>query len=70
MLTTGVARFATFSGFLANTFLPLKGVPPVEPIREPDLQATLREVERLHAAQQSELARLRPQLAEVEPTVV
>jgi voltage-gated potassium channel len=63
MLTVGVALFATFSGFLANTFLSAKKETPVEPVAGDDLQATLRDVERLHAEQHEALERLRAQVA-------
>ena len=46
MLTVGVALFATFSGFLANTFLSAKKEQPPGPASE-DLASALREVERL-----------------------
>ncbi len=65
MLTVGVALFATFSGFLANTFLSAKK--PSEPaLAEGDLHAALREVERLLAEQQSATAAVRARLAELE----
>ena len=67
MLTVGVALFATFSGFLANAFLSVKKETPVPPSSEQDLQATFRNVERLHAEQASELERLRIQLADLDP---
>jgi len=46
MLTVGVALFATFSGFLANTFLSAKREPSEPAPTEGDLHAALREVER------------------------
>lgn len=58
MLTVGVALFATFSGFLANTFLSAKqSAPP--PTDETELMALLRDVERLQAEQQRAIAALR-----------
>jgi voltage-gated potassium channel len=68
MLTVGVALFATFSGFLANAFLSIKNGNPAPPPSEQDLQTTLRNVERLHAEQASELQRLRAQLADLAAT--
>ena len=67
MLTVGVALFATFSGFLANAFLSVAKETPEPPASDQDLQATFRNIERLHAEQASELERLRAQLAELEP---
>ncbi len=66
MLTVGVALFATFSGFLANAFLSVKKGASEPPASEEDLQTTLRNVERLHAEQASELERLRGQLADLD----
>jgi voltage-gated potassium channel Kch len=58
MLTVGVALFATFSGFLANTFLSAKqSAPP--PTDETELATLLRDVERLHGEQQQAIAALR-----------
>jgi voltage-gated potassium channel len=68
MLTVGVALFATFSGFLANAFLSIKKGAPEAPASERDLHMTLRNVERLHAEQASELERLRAQLADLTAT--
>jgi voltage-gated potassium channel len=65
MLTAGVALFATFSGFLANTFLTRKGPPPTPPA-DADLDATLRELERLLAEQQKATETLRARLTELE----
>jgi hypothetical protein len=64
MLTVGVALFATFSGFLANTFLSAKKEVPPEP-NDSDLDVALREIERLHAQQQRALESLRAQMAEL-----
>ena len=66
MLTVGVALFATFSGFLANAFLSAKKQPSVPALAEGDLNAALREVERLLAEQQRATAALRARLAELE----
>lgn len=67
MLTVGVALFATFSGFLANTFLSAKHAAPRD---EPsgDAAAALREVERLLAEQQRATEVLRARLADLEQT--
>ena len=65
MLTVGVALFATFSGFLANTFLSAKKEQPPGPASE-DLASALREVERLIEEQQRATAALRARLAELE----
>lgn len=68
MLTVGVALFATFSGFLANLFLTAKrATTTTQPMQEEsDLESMLREVERLNAAQQQALDRLRARVAELE----
>ena len=66
MLTVGVALFATFSGFLANTFLSAKKEPSEPAPADEDLHAALREVERLLAEQQRATAALRARLAELE----
>jgi voltage-gated potassium channel len=68
MLTVGVALFATFSGFLANAFLSIKKGGSETPATEQDVQTTLRNVERLHAEQASELERLRAQLGDLTAT--
>ena len=68
MLTIGVALFATFSGFLANAFLSVKKGTPEPSASGKDLQATLRNVERLHAEQASALETLRAQVADLEPS--
>jgi voltage-gated potassium channel len=65
MLTVGVALFATFSGFLANTFLSAKRDQP-QPAAEGDAQAALREFERLLAEQQRGTETLRARLAQRE----
>ncbi len=65
MLTVGVALFATFSGFLANTFLSARREVPAPP-EETDLQAALADVERLQAEQQRAMETLRARLAELE----
>lgn len=65
MLTVGVALFATFSGFLANTFLSMKRQAPTAPSAT-DAQAALRDVERLLAEQQAATEILRTRLAELE----
>jgi len=61
MLTVGVALFATFSGFLANAFIS-RGRQPAPAAPEGDLQASLRELERLHAEQQDAIEALRARL--------
>ena len=66
MLTVGVALFATFSGFLANTFLSAKREPSEPAPTDKDLHAALREVERLLAEQQRATAALRARLADLE----
>jgi voltage-gated potassium channel len=65
MLTVGVALFATFSGFLANTFLSATREQP-EPEADTDLGEALREVERLSEQQQRAIETLRTRLAELE----
>jgi voltage-gated potassium channel len=65
MLTVGVALFATFSGFLANTFLSAKRDAPAAPA-ETDVQAALRDVERLLGEQQRATETLRARLAQLE----
>jgi voltage-gated potassium channel len=65
MLTAGVALFATFSGFLANTFLSQKQTAPPPPT-DADLDATLRDLERLLAEQKRATEALRARLAELE----
>jgi voltage-gated potassium channel len=67
MLTAGVALFATFSGFLANTFLSIKREPPTA-APDDDAQTVLEDIERLLAEQQAATERLRARLAELEPT--
>ena len=67
MLTVGVALFATFSGFLATAFLSVNRKTDEPPASEQDLQKTLRNVERLHGEQATELERLRAQLAALKP---
>ena len=68
MLTVGVALFATFSGFLANTFLSAKSDAPVdEP--ETDTQVLLRDLELLLGQQQRATEALRVHLAELEAAV-
>lgn len=65
MLTVGVALFATFSGFLANTFLSAGRAQP-EPGDETDLHTALRDVERLVEEQQRALETLRTRIAALE----
>jgi voltage-gated potassium channel len=62
MLTVGVALFATFSGFLANTFVSAKRAPQAA-VGGGDVHAALREVERLAAEQQSAIETLRDAVA-------
>lgn len=66
MLTVGVALFATFSGFLANTFLSMKRTAPVRGSTEGDLEAALQDVERLLTEQQQATSALRRRIAELE----
>jgi hypothetical protein len=65
MLTVGVALFATFSGFLANTFLSMKREEPVVPA-DTDLTRALSDVERLLAEQQSAIETLRTHVGELK----
>jgi voltage-gated potassium channel len=65
MLTVGVALFATFSGFLANTFLSAEQEQP-EPDDETDIGEALREVERLFAQQQQAIETLRTRLVQIQ----
>lgn len=65
MLTVGVALFATFSGFLANTFLSAQGTPP-RTADETDVQTLLSDVERLLGEQQRATEALRARLAELD----
>ncbi len=67
MLTVGVALFATFSGFLANTFLSRNAEKPAAPA-DGTVQAALHEVERLLAEQQQATEALRTRLLELERT--
>jgi voltage-gated potassium channel Kch len=66
MLTVGVALFATFSGFLANTFLSAKRTDTSEPETAGDLGEALQEVERLLDEQERATATLRTRIAELE----
>jgi voltage-gated potassium channel len=65
MLTVGVALFATFSGFLANTFLSARRGPQGAPTQS-DAQAALRDIERLLAEQQSATETIRARLTQLE----
>jgi voltage-gated potassium channel len=65
MLTVGVALFATFSGFLANTFLSMKREEPFVPA-DTDLTRALSDVERLLAEQQSAIETLRTHVGELK----
>ena len=65
MLTVGVALFATFSGFLANTFLSAR---QSRPEAHGDLETALRDLERLLAEQQQATDVIRARLAELEPS--
>jgi voltage-gated potassium channel len=62
MLTVGVALFATFSGFLANTFLSAKRVKSTDPAGG-DVHSALLEIERLLAEQQRATESLRASVA-------
>jgi hypothetical protein len=64
MLTVGVALFATFSGFLANTFLSMKREAPAEEAYT-GLDSALDDVERLLDEQQRALEALRVRVAEL-----
>ncbi len=66
MLPLRLALFATFSGFLANAFLPSKAKQPVEPAGSGDLHEALAELERLAADQQGATPVLRSRIAELE----
>jgi voltage-gated potassium channel len=66
MLTVGVALFATFSGFLANTFLSAKRTAVSEPEAAGDPAEALQEVERLLDEQERVTATLRTRIAELE----
>lgn len=66
MLTVGVALFATFSGFLANTFLSAKRGAASEPEAAGDPAGVLEEVERLLDEQERVTATLRTRIAELE----
>ncbi|PWU20317.1 MAG: hypothetical protein C5B48_12680 [Candidatus Rokuibacteriota bacterium] len=66
MLTVGVALFATFSGFLANTFLSKRREQPAAPAADGDLQAALTELERLLSEQQRATEALRARVAELQ----
>jgi voltage-gated potassium channel len=66
MLTVGVALFATFSGFLASTFLSGGRRAPAPPPPSTELESALAEVERLLGEQQQATAALRAQLAALE----
>lgn len=65
MLTVGVALFATFSGFLANTFLSARRA-PAPSSGEAGAVALLADVERLLAEQQEAIAALRARLDEAD----
>ncbi len=65
MLTVGVALFATFSGFLANTFLSMRRGTPAAP-SDTGAEAALKDVERLLSEQQAATEILRTRLAELE----
>lgn len=64
MLTVGVALFATFSGFLANTFLSRKRSSEAV-TSDRDLEAALAELDRLAEEQQRATAALRARIAEL-----
>jgi voltage-gated potassium channel len=68
MLTVGVALFATFSGFLANTFLSRKADtrPGPSDAGTRDMDAALREVQRLLAEQQRAMEVLRARMVELQ----
>ena len=65
MLTVGVALFATFSGFLANTFLRIRQPPEAEPASG-GREAALADVHELLAEQDRVTAELRARRAELE----
>ena len=64
MLTVGVALFATFSGFVANTFLKRRAEPP-RAHEDRELEAALSEVERLLGEHQRATEALRARLHEL-----
>ena len=68
MLTVGVALFATFSGFLANTFLSATRTNASEPPEAAagDRGEALREIEKLLGEQERATATLRTRIAELE----
>ena len=67
MLTVGVALFATFSGFLANTFLSATRTNTSEPTEAAgDLGEALQEIEKLLGEQERTTATLRTRIAELE----
>jgi voltage-gated potassium channel Kch len=66
MLTIGVALFATFSGFLAQTFLSAKRREPSGVSPDPDVLAAFRELEQLHSQQQEALDKLRGEVAQLD----
>jgi len=66
MLTVGVALFATFSGFLANTFLSAKRGGTSETTPAGEVGDALEEVERLLDEQERTTATLRTRTAELE----
>jgi voltage-gated potassium channel len=67
MLTIGVALFATFSGFLANTFLSASRGKRKAPETSGE-RAALRDVEKLLEDQERTAAALRARIAELEPS--
>jgi voltage-gated potassium channel Kch len=66
MLTVGVLLFATFSGFLANTFLSTKRDGTKERGGDTDLESSLREIEHLQEEQQAAIEKLRAGVAALQ----
>src|SRR5262249_31306080 len=66
MLTVGVLLFATFSGFLANTFLSTKRDGTKARRGDTDLESSLREIEHLQEEQQAAIEKLRAGVAALQ----
>jgi voltage-gated potassium channel len=66
MLTAGVALFATFSGFLANTFLSRRREEPPPGRQDADLDAAIGDLERLLSEQQRATEALRTRVTELQ----
>jgi voltage-gated potassium channel len=66
MLTVGVALFATFSGFLANTFLSVKRGSTPASTDDSGAGGAFEDIERLLAEQEQATAALRARIAELQ----